>query len=135
MLDLTGLPIHQWLGLGVGLLAGYHLMAHWSWVKSVSSRLVSTASGQARRYYLVDAGLFAGLSLILVTALAMSTWFDLALEPYHSWYDLHVIATITTLALTVVKVGQCYRRCSYPGHCRRYRDSNGNGRCDLGECA
>jgi hypothetical protein len=30
---------------------------------------------------------------------------------------------------------RCDRRCSYPGHCRRYTDSDGNGRCDLGECA
>jgi hypothetical protein len=29
---------------------------------------------------------------------------------------------------------RCDRRCSYPGHCRKYTDSNGNGRCDLGEC-
>jgi hypothetical protein len=29
---------------------------------------------------------------------------------------------------------RCGRRCSYPGHCRRYTDSNGNGRCDLREC-
>jgi translation initiation factor 6 (eIF-6) len=29
----------------------------------------------------------------------------------------------------------CNKRCSYPGHCQRYQDSNGNGRCDLGECA
>ena len=29
---------------------------------------------------------------------------------------------------------QCPRGCSYPGHCRRYTDANGNNRCDLGEC-
>jgi hypothetical protein len=29
----------------------------------------------------------------------------------------------------------CPRGCSYPGHCRRYTNSNGNGRCDYGECA
>lgn len=28
----------------------------------------------------------------------------------------------------------CHRACSYPGHCRRYVDTNNNGRCDLGEC-
>lgn len=28
----------------------------------------------------------------------------------------------------------CGKRCSYPGHCRRYTDTNNNGRCDLGEC-
>jgi hypothetical protein len=30
---------------------------------------------------------------------------------------------------------QCGRRCSYPGQCRRYTDSNNNNRCDFGECA
>jgi hypothetical protein len=29
---------------------------------------------------------------------------------------------------------RCPRGCSYPGHCRRYTDSNNNGYCDLGEC-
>jgi hypothetical protein len=29
---------------------------------------------------------------------------------------------------------RCSRGCSYPGHCRRYVDSNSNNRCDLGEC-
>lgn len=28
---------------------------------------------------------------------------------------------------------RCTRGCSYPGHCRRYTDSNGNNRCDLSE--
>jgi len=28
----------------------------------------------------------------------------------------------------------CHRGCSFPGHCRRYTDSNGNNKCDLGEC-
>ncbi len=30
---------------------------------------------------------------------------------------------------------RCNRRCSYPGHCRRYTDANQNGRCDWGECS
>jgi hypothetical protein len=29
---------------------------------------------------------------------------------------------------------QCNRMCSYPGHCHRYIDSNGNNQCDLSEC-
>ncbi len=32
-------------------------------------------------------------------------------------------------------VVRCSKRCSYPGRCRRYVDTNGNKRCDLGECA
>lgn len=247
LLDLTGLPVHQWLGLGVGLLAGYHLLAHWGWVRSVSGRLANGASQAARRYYLVDAGLLLGFGVILVTGLGISTWLNLSLESYAAWREVHVAATLGTLALVVIKIGlhgrwvvnvgrrvvhspaqpatparaapvalatpapasprrpqidtgrrdflrlmgivslaafvaassaldddsaqaqagepvsveteentsqaansrsssavasgstgcvvQCNRRCSYPGHCRRYRDSNHNGRCDFGECA
>ncbi len=29
---------------------------------------------------------------------------------------------------------RCNKRCSYPGRCRRYVDSDQNGRYDLGEC-
>lgn len=29
---------------------------------------------------------------------------------------------------------RCNRGCSYPGRCRRYKDDNNNGLCDLGEC-
>ena len=31
-------------------------------------------------------------------------------------------------------VVRCNRRCSYPGHCRKYTDSNNYGKCDLGQC-
>jgi hypothetical protein len=30
---------------------------------------------------------------------------------------------------------QCGKRCSYPGHCRRYSDADQDGFCDFGECA
>jgi hypothetical protein len=30
---------------------------------------------------------------------------------------------------------RCRNGCSFPGRCRRYTDANGNGKCDLGECA
>jgi hypothetical protein len=232
LLDLTGLALHQWLGLAVGVLAGYHLLTHWTWIKSVTQRWLGRTSGQARRFYLIDAGLFAGFSLILLTGLVISTWFDLSRESYAAWRSIHVAVTIMTLALIVVKIGlhwrwivkvggrllhsepgtteaaifpqlgtvkvnserrdflklmgvvslaalvaaysalesdqasatqsasseqesslsantlenyedstttqcsvRCNRGCSYPGHCRRYVDTNGNSLCDYGECA
>ena len=41
-------------------------------------------------------------------------------------------SSITSSASCQVR---CNRRCSHPGHCRRYTDANQNGRCDLGECS
>ena len=230
-LELTGVELHQWLGIAIGAVAGYHLFMHWNWVKAVTDRFFKQTSLRARLYYVVDAIVLIGLATIIVTGLVISTWFDLALTNYATWKSLHVIASIGTLAAVVIKLGlhwrwivatarryilpqppqpapipatnglgrreflrlmggvsvfaaiaagsavdalqqtaattavtgsasaqsqtmsqstattgtpsqsassctgQCNRRCSYPGHCRRYTDSNNNGRCDLGECA
>ena len=37
-LDLAGLPLHQWLGVALGLLTGYHFLLHRDWVKSVTQK-------------------------------------------------------------------------------------------------
>lgn len=29
---------------------------------------------------------------------------------------------------------QCHKNCAYPGHCKRYVDTNNSDRCDLSEC-
>ncbi|MFN8597541.1 MAG: cytochrome b/b6 domain-containing protein [Anaerolineae bacterium] len=225
-LELTGVAVHQWLGIAIGLGAGYHLLTHWTWVKSVTDRFFKQTSGQARLYYVIDAAVLIGLATIVVTGLVISTWLNLTLTNFAAWKSLHVIASMSTLLAVVVKIGLhwrwiistarrhilpkaeptaqlraapvtagnnlgrreflrlmggvstmaiiatigaadalkasasaaattsstppattttsqnaascavlCNRRCSYPGQCRRYVDSNGNGRCDNGECA
>jgi hypothetical protein len=232
-LDLTGLFLHQWLGVALVLFAGYHLLSHWDWVKSVARRFWGQTSKQACRYFLVDAGLMLGFALILATGLVISSWFALPLENYAAWENIHVAVSIATLLIVVGKIGlhwrwiiktarrffptapavtslpvqpipvsgrmdrrsfltlmgavgvtaviaighvlddeksvsnesatlslipegtsqanktyatssantlssgcvvRCNRGCSYPGHCRRYVDTNGNNRCDMGEC-
>ncbi len=225
-LELTGVALHQWLGVVIGVGAGYHLLTHWTWVKSVTSRFFKQTSAQARRYYVVDATVLIGLAMIIVTGLVISTWLNLTLTNYSTWWTVHVIASLGTLAAIVIKLGlhwrwiiatarryifpprpqpagngldrreflrlmsgvsvfaviaagsavealkqtaattaatatsstqskttnqstgtastqsqsasnctvRCNKGCSYPGHCRRYTDSNNNGRCDWGEC-
>jgi hypothetical protein len=108
-LDLTGLALHQWLGVAGGLLAGYHLVLHWDWVKSVARRWFGRTSRQARIYFLVDAGLMLGLALIVATGVVISSWLSLALENYSAWRNAHVAASIVTLLLVVGKIGLHWR--------------------------
>ncbi len=108
LLDITGLALHQWLGIGVGLLAAYHLIVHWRWVKSVTRRFGS-CSGQARTYYLLDALLMAGMTLTVLNGLVLSTWLDLPLNNYLAWRAFHVIVSVTTLLLVVLKIGLHWR--------------------------
>lgn len=108
LLDITGLALHQWLGIGVGLLAAYHLIVHWRWVKSVTRRLGS-CSGQTRTYYLLDALLLAGMALTVLNGLVLSTWFSLPLDDYLAWRAFHVIVSIATLLLVVLKIALHWR--------------------------
>ena len=228
-LDLTGVTLHQIIGLGAGILAGYHLLAHRQWLWSVTQRFFGKTSDQARLYYLIDAAILGGFFTILVTGVGISTWLDLSLANDDTWWFVHISASTITLATICIKLalhwrwiasvgmrilsqtndpqigrvvmrpavqaqpvsrrsflkimsivggvsllavtqplkslqltgtaesetttasntrqtttnqssapirtGTCGKRCSYPGHCRRYTDSNGNNRCDLGESA
>lgn len=236
-LDLTGVGLHQWLGIAGGIVAGYHLVSHSSWVAAVTRRFFGKTSFQAKLYYAVDAVLLVGFLTIIGSGIVISTWLNLSLTSYAAWQALHVAASISTLITIVLKIAmhykwivstarktfkrqavypvrasipenpaagrreflkvmgvvgaasfvaigstvnslqstqsgqssstttaasessssdllsigrslfssvsgtsssacsvQCGRRCSYPGHCRKYVDSNANGRCDLGEC-
>jgi hypothetical protein len=108
-LDLTGVDVHQWLGIALAGLAGYHLITHWNWVKVVTARFFGRTSAQARLYYLIDAGLLFGFGMITITGLVISTWFDLALDNYAVWKDVHVFSSVATLSAAVVKIGLHWR--------------------------
>ena len=107
--NVTGLELHQWLGVAGGALAAYHLVTHWAWVRAVTCRLLGRTSGQARLYYLLDAGVLAGLAVITTTGIVISTWLDLPLPDYAVWKDLHVLASVVTLLLLAVKLGLHWR--------------------------
>ena len=108
-LELTGVPLHQWLGVAIGVGAGYHLLTHWAWVKSVTHRFFKQTSSQARLYYVIDAAVMIGLAAIIVTGLVISTWLNLSLANSSAWKTIHVIASISTLLLVVVKTGLHWR--------------------------
>jgi len=108
-LDVTGLALHQLLGVFVGLLAAYHLVVHWAWVKAVSRRLFKCGCGKARWNYVVDAGVLLSMALIILTGLVMSTWLELPLPNYFRWRQAHVWVSIATAALVTLKIAMHWR--------------------------
>lgn len=108
-LELTGLWLHQWLGVAVTILALIHLVLHWDWVVSVFTRFFGKTSGRSRVYLLLDILIMIGAVLIFETGLVISTWFNLDLSNYLTWLDIHVYASIITLGVTVLKLGLHWR--------------------------
>jgi hypothetical protein len=102
--DFTGLEVHQWIGIAaVGLALG-HLLAHWSWVENVTLGFFSRAPSRARIYYLLDLGVMAGFIMILTTGLLISTWLDLPIYDLAAWTHVHLMASVFTLLLVVLKI-------------------------------
>ncbi len=102
-LNLTGLALHQWLGIGIGGLALYHLLVHWKWAETVTQRFLK-CNWRMRVFYLLDVGLGVGLGGIVVTGIVISSWLDLPLTDYQVWRDLHVLSSLLTLLGLVVKL-------------------------------
>ncbi|HAF61672.1 MAG TPA: hypothetical protein DCK95_05045 [Anaerolineaceae bacterium] len=103
-LDLTGLSLHQWGGLFLCILALYHLLRHWKWVLNMLQRFFAPKMGGQRVRFLLDFLLMCALEFILLTGLLISSWFDLPLENYLLVRDIHVISSIFSLVLLVVKI-------------------------------
>ena len=108
-LDLTGLPMHQWLGLAVAAVAAYHLFTHESWVNAVTSRFFGQLAARSRLYYLIDAALLIGFTAITATGLVISSWLNLQLASYDAWRFVHIAASIATLFVSVLKLALHWR--------------------------
>jgi hypothetical protein len=108
-MDLTGVALHQWMGVTLAAAILYHLVTHWTWVKLVTARFFHQTSSRARLYSLLDGGLLAGFGMIIATGLVISTWLDLPLNNYAAWYNVHVFSSIATLALLLGKLAAHWR--------------------------
>ena len=108
-LDLTGIELHQWLGVLGGALAVYHLIVHWDWVAAVSQRFFGRTSGKSRLYYVLDGLIFGGFGVITLTGLVISTWLNLSLSNYTEWLQVHIWSSIITLLVTVLKIALHWR--------------------------
>ena len=103
-LDMTGVNLHQWLGLGTGVIALFHLINHWQWVKAVTQRFFHNSSHSARINYLLDAALGLGMALIILTGVIISTWLGLNGSIFEVIRYLHVLSSIATLMVLLIKL-------------------------------
>jgi hypothetical protein len=104
-IDLTGVGLHQWLGIAAGAVAAVHLASHQKWVNVITGRFFGKTSRRARLYYLVDALLLAGFALMVGTGLGISTWLGLSPGAYDAWRAAHVLVSVASLLLVVLKIG------------------------------
>jgi hypothetical protein len=163
--DVTGwLSLHIITSITTLLALLVKLVLHWRWISRTTKDVVQSktilpaASHQLvpvpvqrqsmdRRDFLKVMGMLGGASLL---AFLSATWSLASLQDESS--------TVASLSESGASSSsdpdssrymssspfassssscfiQCNRRCSYPGHCRRYTDTDNDNYCDLGQCA
>ncbi len=101
----TGLPLHEWVGIGIAATVLFHLFLHWGWVESRVDN--ARRNGEGPRYSLVplllNVALFLAMGTVVVSGLVISkVVLPNRLSPgaYLTWHGIH--ETGTTLTLIVV---------------------------------
>ena len=67
----TGIGIHEWLGLGIGLALLIHLTLHWDWVVRTTGRLLRPR-GPDKLIWLVNLALLIAMTLCVLSGILIS---------------------------------------------------------------
>jgi len=109
----TGIGIHEWLGLGIGLALLIHLTLHWDWVIRTTGRLLRPR-GPDKLIWLVNLALLIAMTLCVLSGILISR---VAL-PYLGinltrigpfWSRAHTLTAEVTLGLVPVHVALRWR--------------------------
>ena len=108
----TRLPIHEWLGIGLGLALLAHFTLHWEWVIRTTRRLLGRR-GRDRAVWLASLALLLAMTLciasgILISQVALPA-FGISRPLGGFWYSLHHLTATLTLLLVPVHAALRWR--------------------------
>jgi len=105
---LTGLAIHEWLGLALGGALLLHLLLHWRWAIGVARKWLCKLPFKTRIYTIVDASLLVAFLTIIGSGVAMSravlSLFGLTGSTGSAWFVIHKWSSMLTLGLIGIKL-------------------------------
>lgn len=105
---LTGLAVHEWLGIAMGMGLVAHLVQHGNWLAAITQRFRAATSLRNRLNYLMTGLLFVAFVSIIVSGLVISEtalpWLGIATSSSVFWLWLHLVAVNYVLLLTALHI-------------------------------
>jgi hypothetical protein len=93
---LTGLLIHEWLGIVLGIAIIGHLLLHWQWIVGVTRRFFGKTTWSARINYILNSVFFVAMTLIIFSGIMISKvalpQLGIQLSSDMNWRMLHTLA-------------------------------------------
>ena len=104
-----GLAFHEWAGLIIGIFFILHKILNWGWIKKVTVGFFGRCPGRARFNYLLDVLLMAGITLMILSGIAIArtidfSWLNLG-GTRTFWRVMHTSSSFITLALFGIHLG------------------------------
>lgn len=103
---ITGIGIHEWLGLGVFVIFLVHVSTHFDWIIDTLRGTTKSPSLARQGNLVVDGLMLAVFMVVTVSGLGISgavlPAFGLYSEGYYFWAPLHSISAKVLLALFIV---------------------------------
>jgi hypothetical protein len=108
----TGIAIHEWLGIAIGVALLFHLTLHWDWVIRTTRRILSPR-GHDKVIWIVNLALmfamvFCVFSGILASRVALPQM-HIFLNEGPFWLRLHILTAKFTLVLVPVHLALRWR--------------------------
>jgi hypothetical protein len=104
--DATGISLHEWLSVGLGLAAAVHLALNWDWVLHAARRILGKLRSASRLNFIVDVVLFLSFVAVMQSGIVISQVLlplvGLKAVPGEFWTELHsASAQMSIVALAV----------------------------------
>jgi hypothetical protein len=105
---LTGLAVHEWLGIAIAIGLVVHLVQHTNWIVTTTRRIFSATSWRNRLNYLMMGVLFLAFVAVIASGLIISEvalpWLGITTNPASFWVWLHLASVSSVLWLTALHV-------------------------------
>lgn len=98
---LTGLDLHEWLGITLIAAILVHLLVHWGWMEARAAQAMRR-SRTGRGAFALNAGLFVAMGTTLISGVVISKVAApnrLSPAAYLRWHGIHEQATLLTVLL------------------------------------
>lgn len=105
---LTGLAVHEWLGIAIAVGLIVHLVQHTNWIATTTRRIFAATSWRNRLNYLMMVALFVAFVAVIASGLIISEvalpWLGIATNPAAFWVWLHLASVSAVIWLTALHV-------------------------------
>lgn len=103
---LTGIDIHEWLGIGVFLVLFVHFVTHGEWMVESLRKSIKPPTFARLGNLILDIFALVALLVVIVSGFGVSgavlPFFGLYMDGYYFWDPLHLISAKFFLAIVVV---------------------------------